>query len=90
METTNTFFGILVMVVGLYAIIYNKYPGKLTSYENAKKKYDTVNERKLTVFDGSFCVIYGAAYIFLEVPFLFILLIAYYPVRILLLKNKLI
>jgi uncharacterized membrane protein len=87
---SNTFFGILVAVVGLYAIIYNKYPGKLVSYENAKKKYDTVNERKLTIFDGSFCMIYGAAYIFLEVPFLFILLVAYYPVRLILLKNKLI
>jgi uncharacterized membrane protein len=90
MAMPNTFFGILVVVVGVYAIIYNKYPGKLVSYENAKKKYNTVSERRLTVFDGSFCVIYGAAYIFLEVPFLFILLVAYYPIRLLLLKNKLI
>ena len=90
MTPSNTVLGLLVIAIGIYAIACNKYPGKLVSYENAKKKYDTVNERKLTIFDGSFCIVYGVAYAVLEVPFLAVLLLAYYPVRIALLKSKLI
>ena len=90
MSTSNITFGLLIVAVGIYAIVYNKYPGKLVSYENAKKKYDTANERRLTIFDGVFCILYGVVYMLLEVPFLLILLLAYYPVRIALLKHKII
>ena len=90
MSSSNIIFGLMVVAVGIYAIIYNKYPGKIVSYENAKKKYSTANERKLTIFDGGFCITYGVAYAFLGVPFLLILLLAYYPARIVLLKLKLI
>ena len=90
MSSFNITCGLVIIAIGIYAIAYNKYPGKLVSYENAKKKYNTVNERKLTIFDGSFCMIYGAVYILLQVPFLLILLLAYYPVRTALLKKRLI
>jgi uncharacterized membrane protein len=88
MSPSNITLGLLVVAVGIYAIVCNKYPGKVVSYENAKKKYDTVNERRLAIFDGSFCIIYGVVYAFLETPFLVILLLAYYPVRIALLRFK--
>ena len=58
--------------------------------ENAKKKYSTENERKISIFDGGFCITYGVAYAILPIPFLVILLLAYYPTRIGLLKLKLI
>jgi uncharacterized membrane protein len=89
MSSSNIIFGLIVVAVGVYAIIYNKYPGKIVSYENAKKKYSTANERKVTIFDGGFCITYGIAYALLGVPYLIILLIAYYPARIALLKFKL-
>lgn len=88
MSSANIIFGVLISLIGIYAIAFNKYPGKQVSYESAKKKYDTVNERKLTVFDGGFCIAYGVAYIFLGIYILAILLIAYYPVRTMLLKHK--
>ena len=90
MSPTNIMLGLAVIAIGISAIAFNKYPGKLVSYENAKKKYDTVNERKLTIFDGGFCMVYGVAYAVLEVPILVVLLLAYYPVRIALLKSKII
>jgi len=88
MSWSNITLGLLVVVIGIYAIVCNKYPGKEVSYENAKKKYDSVNERRLTVFDGSFCIVYGVAYALLEMPVLVVLLLAYYPVRIALLRFK--
>lgn len=88
MSSSNITLGLLIIAVGIYAVAYNKYPGKLTSYENAKRKYSTVNERKLTIFDGGFCIVYGVAYALLQLPFLLILLLAYYPVRIVLLRFK--
>ena len=83
-----TLFGIIISLIGIYAIATNKYPGKQVSYENAKKKYNTVNERRLTFFDGGFCILYGVVYILLPIYVLAIMLIAYYPVRTLLLKLK--
>jgi len=89
MSTTNIIFGIAVSLMGIYAIVFNKYPGKQVSLENAKKKYNTVNERKLTLFDGIFCIAYGVAYAFLPLYALAIMIVAYYPVRIISLKFKL-
>lgn len=88
MSSTNTIIGLLISIIGIYAIALNKYPGKQVSYESAKKKYSTVNERKLTLFDGIFCIAYGVEYMFLGMFFLAIMLIAYYPVRTILLKYK--
>jgi len=90
MSAANIIFGTIICVIGVYAIALGKYPGQLVSYENAKKKYNTVNQRKLTLFDGIFCITYGLAYAFLGIYTLAILLIAYYPVRIILLKYKVI
>ena len=88
MSSTNIIFGLMICLIGIYAVSNNKYPGKQVSYESAKKKYSTVNERKLTLFDGIFCIAYGVAYMFLGIYILAIMLIAYYPVRTLLLKLK--
>ena len=88
MSSSNIIFGLIISLIGFYAIVFNKYPGKQVSYESAKKKYDTVNERKLTLFDGIFCMAYGIAYMFLGIYILAIMLVAYYPVRTMLLKLK--
>ncbi|MBC8061158.1 MAG: hypothetical protein H7Y18_10875 [Clostridiaceae bacterium] len=88
MYSADIIFGLIVAIIGIYALVYNKYPGKNVSYENAKKKYNTVNERKLTVFDGSFYISYGLAYGFLGMYVSGIILIAYYPVRTTLLKHQ--
>lgn len=88
MSSTNIIFGLIISLIGVYAIALNKYPGKQVSYESAKKKYNTVNERKLTIFDGGFCIAYGVAYVLLPIYILAIMLIAYYPVRTMLLKLK--
>lgn len=88
--TYNIVFGIIIMVIGVYAIALNKYPGKDVSYENAVKKYKTVNERKLTLFDGGFCLVFGLAYMVLGEILLIIMLIGYFPLRAVLLKNKII
>lgn len=90
MSPTNIMFGLVVVAVGIYAIAFNKYPGKDISYENAKKKYSTANERKVTLFDGIFCIMYGIAYMSLGMIYLVILFLAYYPARIICLKFKLI
>jgi uncharacterized membrane protein len=87
---TNILFGIAIIAIGIYAIAFNKYPGKEMSFENAKMKYSTANERKVVLFDGIFCIIFGVAYILLGMIFLSILLLAYYPIRIVFLKWKLI
>ncbi len=88
MSPTNITFGLMIVAVGIYAIVFNKYPGKEISYENAKKKYNTADARKVTVFDGIFCIVYGAAYMSLGTIFLVLLLLAYYPVRIISLKLR--
>jgi len=90
MSPSNIIFGLVVVAVGIYAIVYNKYPGKEISYENAKKKYKTVNERRVTLFDGIFCILYGISYMSLGMIFIVILMLAYYPVRIIFLKLRLI
>ena len=90
MPQANFALGIIVIAVGIYAIVFNKYPGKEISYENARKKYITADERKITLFDGIFCILYGVAYMSLGMIFLAILLLAYYPVRIIFLKLKVI
>jgi len=90
MPQSNIILGLIIIAVGIYAIVFNKYPGKEISYENAHKKYITANERKVTLFDGIFCIVYGVAYMFLGLIFLLILLLAYYPVRIIFLKHRLI
>jgi uncharacterized membrane protein len=88
MSSTNIIFGLMISIVGIYAIAFNKYPGKQVSYESAKKRFSTVNERRLTLFDGIFCIAYGLAYCFLGIYILAGMLIAYYPVRTILLKIK--
>ncbi|MGV8983989.1 hypothetical protein [Clostridium sp.] len=90
MSPSNILFGLVVIAVGIYAIVFNKYPGKEISYENAKKKYNTVNERRVTLFDGVFCIIFGVAYASLGMIFLVILMLAYYPVRTIFLKFRII
>ena len=90
MSSTNILFGIAIIAIGIYAIVFNKYPGKEMSFENAKDKYITANERKVTLFDGIFCIIFGLAYTSLGMLLLTILLIAYYPVRIIFLKQRII
>ena len=90
MSSYNIILGLLVIAIGIYAIVFNKYPGKEISYESAKRKYNTVNERRVTLFDGIFCIIYGVAYTSLGMIFLAILLVAYYPVRTIFLKLRLI
>jgi len=90
MSPSNIMLGLIVVAIGIYAIALNKYPGKEMSYENAKKKYNTASERKVTLFDGIFCIIYGSAYISLGMISLVILLLAYYPIRIICLKLKII
>lgn len=91
--TNNIVFGLLIMAVGIYGIAFNNYPGKQRSYEIARKNYKTANQRKVTLFDGTFCIIFGVVYMLpgiVAVIVLAILLIAYYPVRVMLLKHKLI
>ena len=90
MNSSNVTIGIIVILIGIFAIAFNKYPGKTASFENAKKKYGSANERKIAIFDGVFCIIYGIAYMTLGLLLLTILLVAYYPTRILFLKLKLI
>ncbi len=87
-STSNIILGILIFIVGVSAVAFNKYPGKKMSYENAKKKFSTADERRITLFDGVFCMIFGLAYIKLGLLYLTVLLIAYYPVRFILLKLK--
>ena len=90
MGTANIVFGALIMIMGVYAIALNKYPGKDASYENAVKRHKSVNERKLALFDGGFCLVFGLAYMVIGTIFLAILLIAYFPLREMLLKFKVI
>ncbi|WP_291633983.1 hypothetical protein [Clostridium sp.] len=90
MFSSDTILGMMVIAVGVYAIVFNKYPGKEISYENAKKKYNTVNERRVALFDGIFCIIYGITYASLGMIFLLILMLAYYPIRIIFLKLRII
>lgn len=90
MNTSNIIFGILIIVIGIYAIALNRYPGKDVSYENALKKYKTVNARKLVIFDGGFCIVFGLAYMSLKLIFLIIIFIGYFPLREVLLKYKVI
>lgn len=55
-----------------------------------QKEYNTANERRITLFDGIFCIVYGAAYMSVGIIYLVVLLLAYYPVRIIFLKLRVI
>jgi hypothetical protein len=87
-STYDIIFGIAIIIVGLSAVVFNKYPGQKISYENAKKKFITANERRISLFDGIFLMLFGFAYIKLGIIYLTVLLAAYYPVRFALLKLK--
>ena len=91
--SNNIIFGIVIMAIGIYGIAFNKYPGKQISYDSASKKYSTANERRITLLDGIFCIIFGLVYMMpgiVALVFLAIMLIAYYPIKVTLLKLKLI
>lgn len=91
-SSSNIVFGIVIILIGIYAIFTNKYPGKQISFESARKKYHTANERKITLFDSIFCIIFGAIYMIpgsLPLLVLAIFLIAYYPIKLTLLRLKL-
>lgn len=89
--SNNIVFGIVIVVIGIYGIVFNKYPGKQISYDSASKKYSSANGRRITVFDGIFCIIFGLVYMIPGIAalvFLAIMLIAYYPIKVMLLKLK--
>ena len=91
--SNNIIFGLLIMAIGIYGIAFNKYPGKQISYDSARKKYSTANERRITLFDGIFCILFGVIYMvpgIAPLVILGIMLIAYYPIKVTLLKLKLI
>jgi len=91
-SSSNIIFGLVIIAIGIYGIMLNKYPGKQISYESARKKYPTANARKITLFDGIFCIIFGAVYMIpgiMPLLFLGIFLIAYYPIKLTLLRLKL-
>lgn len=91
-SSSNIIFGLVIIALGIYGILFRKYPGQRISYESARKKYPTANERKITLFDGVFCIIFGAIYMIpgsLPLIFLAVFLIAYYPLKLTLLKAKL-
>lgn len=93
MSSSNIVLGLVIMAIGIYGIAFNKYPGKQMSYDSARKKYDTANERRITLFDGVFCLIFGGAFMIpgiFTLFFLAILLIAYYPIKVTFLKFRLI
>ena len=93
MSPSDIVFGLVIIAIGIYGIAFGKYPGKQISYDSARKKYNTANERRITLFDGVFCIIFGVVY---TIPGIFslyslaILLIAYYPIKVTFLKFKLI
>lgn len=84
--SSNITFGIMIIAIGIYAIALNKYPGKQISHENAKKKFPQIEERKISLFDGIFCVIFGLLYMREGIILLAILFLAYYPTRLIFLK----
>lgn len=89
----NIAFGLVIMAIGIYGLTFNKYPGKQISFDSARKKYSTANERRVTLFDGIFCIIFGGVYMIPEIValiFLAIMLIAYYPIKVILLKLEII
>ena len=93
MSSTNIAFGLVIMAIGIYGIVFRNYPGKQISYDSARKKYPTASERKITLFDGVFCIIFGVIYMIpgiVPLVVLAIFLIAYYPIKVTLLKHKLI
>ncbi|HBW35268.1 hypothetical protein [Desulfosporosinus sp. BICA1-9] len=93
MSHSNIVLGLIIMAIGMYGIAFNKYPGKQISYDAAKKNYKTANERRITLFDGIFCIIFGVVYMIPGMVVLFplaLLLIGYYPIKVTLLKHKLI
>jgi hypothetical protein len=81
------------MAIGLSGIAFNKYPGKQISYASAKKRYPTAKERRVTLFDGLFCIIFGVVYMLPGGLVLFLLagvLMGYYPIKLILLRFELI
>jgi len=89
MPTTNRIFGILIIVLGIYAIFTNKYPGKNESYERLKKKYGEVSQKKVAVFDGIFCIIFGLIFLLTKgMTALIIIFFLYFPIRIVFAKFK--
>jgi len=91
-SSTNIIFGLVVVAIGLSALFFRRYPGQQMSYESASKKYITANERKISIYDGIYCLIFGVIYMVpgsLPLVFLALFLIAYYPLKMTLLKLKL-
>ena len=93
MSPSTIAFGLVIIAIGIYGIGFNKYPGQQISYDSARKKYKTANERRITLFDGTFCILFGVVYMIPGIVTLFFLaslLLAYYPIKVMLLKFKLI
>jgi len=91
--SNNLVFGLVIMAIGIFGISFNKYPGRQMSYDSARKNYTTANARKITLFDGIFCIIFGGVYMLpgiVALIFLAIFLVAYYPIKVILLKSQLI
>jgi len=89
MLTTDRILGIVIIVLGIYAIFTDKYPGKNESYESLKKKYKEANQKKVALFDGIFCILFGLIYLFTKgMTFLIIMLILYIPLKMLFAKLK--
>lgn len=90
MTSIDKIFGIMIIIIGIYAIFTNKYPGKNESYERLKKKYGEASQKKVALFDGIFCIIFGLIYIFTKgMTALIIMFILYFPLKILFAKFKL-
>lgn len=55
------------IIIGISAIVFNKYPGKKRSLEKAQKKYKHINEKKLAQFDGIGYLLISLIWIFASV-----------------------
>jgi uncharacterized membrane protein HdeD (DUF308 family) len=89
MTSISRMLGIVIIIIGIYAIFTNKYPGKNESYERLKKKYGEVSQKRVALFDGIFCIIFGLIYIFTEgMTILIIMFVLYFPLKILFAKFK--
>ncbi|MEA4826565.1 hypothetical protein [Clostridium sp. JNZ J1-5] len=55
------------IIIGISAIIFNKYPSRGRSLEKAKKKYKNVDQKKLAQADGIGYLVIALIWIFASV-----------------------
>jgi hypothetical protein len=47
-----TVLGVYFIIIGVFAVFFNKYPHKKTTLKRLERKYGVIDDKKLSKFEG--------------------------------------